>query len=122
MKQNNWFDPFFILENLSAEEKLIQKNVRDFSNNVLRPIVVNDNRNHNFNRGLYREFGKLGILGSTVNTQLNKVLGPVLTPVRSVMSNVFVRLFLWLVLLYSCCFSKDMSLFFLISIYFLSSR
>ena len=42
------------------------------------------------------------VLGSTVNTQLNKVLGPVLTPVRSVMSNVFVRLFLWLVLLYSC--------------------
>ena len=46
MKQNNWFDPFFILENLSAEEKLIQKNVRDFSNNVLRPIVVKNNRNH----------------------------------------------------------------------------
>ena len=62
------------------------------------------------------------VLGSTVNTQLNKVLGPVLTPVRSVMSNVFVRLFLWLVLLYSCCLSKDMNLFFLIAIYFLSSR
>ena len=57
MKQNNWFDPFFILENLSAEEKLIQKNVRDFSNNVLRPIVVKDNRKHNFDRGLYKEFG-----------------------------------------------------------------
>ena len=66
MKQNNWFDPFFILENLLAEEKLIQKNVRDFSNNVLRPIVVNDNRNHNFDRGLYSEFGRLGLLGSTV--------------------------------------------------------
>ena len=66
MKQNNWFDPFFILENLSAEEKLIQKNVRDFSNNVLRPIVVNDNRNHNFDIGLYSEFGRLGLLGSTV--------------------------------------------------------
>ena len=62
------------------------------------------------------------VLGYTVNTQLNKVLGPVLTPVRSVMSNVFVRLFLWLVLLYSCCFSKDMNLFFLVSVYFLSSR
>ena len=34
MKQNNWFDPFFILENLSPEEKLIQKNVKDFSKNV----------------------------------------------------------------------------------------
>ena len=68
MKQNNWFDPFFILENLSAEEKLIQKNVKDFSNNVLRPIVVKDNRNHNFDRDLYKEFGKLGLLGSTVKT------------------------------------------------------
>lgn len=62
------------------------------------------------------------VLGSSVDSKLNSVLGPVLTPVRSVMSNVFVRLFLWLVLLYSCCFSKDMNLFFLIAIYFLSSR
>ena len=62
------------------------------------------------------------VLGSTVDTQLNKVLGPVLTPVKSIMSNVFVRLFLWLVLLYSCCFSNDMNLFFVVSIYFLSSR
>ena len=48
MKQNNWFDPFFILENLSQEEKLIQKNVKDFSNSVLRPIVLDDNRHHKF--------------------------------------------------------------------------
>ena len=60
MKQNNWFDPFFILENLSQEEKLIQKNVKDFSNNVLRPIVVAQNRDHKFDRHLYREFGRLG--------------------------------------------------------------
>ena len=62
------------------------------------------------------------VLGPTVDSKLNSVLGPVLTPVRSVMGNSFVRLFLWLVLLYSCCVHKDMSLFFLISIYFLSSR
>ena len=46
MKQNSWFDPFFILENLSPEDKLTQKNVMDFSNKVLRPIVVKNNRNH----------------------------------------------------------------------------
>ena len=68
MKQNNWFDPFFILESLSEEEKLIQKNVKDFSNNVLRPTVVSENRNHNFDRGLYKEFGNLGFLGSTVKS------------------------------------------------------
>ena len=66
MKQNNWFDPFFILENLSPEEKLIQKNVKDFSNKVLRPIVIKDNRNHYFDKNLYKEFGSLGLLGSTV--------------------------------------------------------
>jgi hypothetical protein len=62
------------------------------------------------------------VLGAQLNSKLNSILGPVLSPVKSVMSNVFVRLFLWLVLLYSCCFSKDMNLFFLVSIYFLSSR
>jgi glutaryl-CoA dehydrogenase len=66
MKQNNWFDPFFILENLSPEEKLIQKNVKDFSNSVLRPTVVAHNRDHEFDTGLYKEFGRLGLLGSTV--------------------------------------------------------
>ena len=68
MKQNNWFDPFFILENLSPEEKLIQKNVKDFSNSVLRPTVVAHNRDHEFDTGLYKEFGRLGLLGSTVKT------------------------------------------------------
>ena len=32
MKQNTWFDPFFIFENLSEEDKLIQKNVKQFCN------------------------------------------------------------------------------------------
>ena len=62
------------------------------------------------------------VLGSSLNAQLNSMLGPVLTPIKSMMSNVFVRLFLWLVLLYSCCYSKDMNLFFLVAIYFLQSR
>ena len=56
MKQNNWFDPFFILENLSPEEKLIQKNVKDLSNNVLRPTVVARNRDHMFDKDLYKKF------------------------------------------------------------------
>ena len=66
MKQNNWFDPFFILENLSNEEKLIQKNVKDFSDSFLRPTVVAHNRDHKFDRDLYKEFGQRGLLGSTV--------------------------------------------------------
>ena len=66
MRQNNWFDPFYVLENLSPEDKLVKKNVIDFSNKVLRPIVVKDNRNHYFDRNIYKEFGKLGLLGSTI--------------------------------------------------------
>ncbi len=66
MVDNNWFDPFFILENLSHDDKLIQKNVRDFSNKVLRPIVIEDNRNNFFDKNLYKEFGKLGVLGSNI--------------------------------------------------------
>ena len=62
------------------------------------------------------------ILGSDLHSRLNSMLGPVMTPVKSVMSNVFIRLFLCLVLLWSCCYAKDMGLFFLVSIYFLSSR
>ena len=43
MKQNTWFDPFFIFENLSEEDKLIQKNVKQFCNAELRPNVVKYN-------------------------------------------------------------------------------
>ena len=68
MIQNTWFDPFFIFENLSEEDKLIQKNVKDFSTSILKPNVVEHNRNHYFDRSLYKEFGKLGLLGSTIKS------------------------------------------------------
>ena len=68
MIQNTWFDPFFIFENLSEEDKLIQKNVKDFSTSILKPNVVEHNRNHYFDRDLYKEFGKLGLLGSTIKS------------------------------------------------------
>ena len=68
MIQNTWFDPFFIFENLSEEDRLIQKNVKDFSTSILKPNVVEHNRNHYFDRSLYKEFGKLGLLGSTMKS------------------------------------------------------
>ena len=66
MKQNTWFDPFFIFENLSEEDKLIQKNVKQFCNAELRPNVVKYNHDHFFDKELYKEFGNLGILGATI--------------------------------------------------------
>lgn len=66
MKQNTWFDPFFIFENLSEEDKLIQKNVKQFCNGELRPNVVKYNHDHFFDKELYKEFGNLGVLGATI--------------------------------------------------------
>ena len=36
MKENNWFDPFYIQSHLSEEESNIQKNVSNFCNNELK--------------------------------------------------------------------------------------
>ena len=67
-------------------------------------------------------FAPTEVLGSQLDAQVKSVLGPVLNPVKAVMSNVLVRFFLWLVLLWACCTSKDMNLFFLVVVYFLVSR
>ena len=48
MKENNWFDPFYIQSHLSEEESNIQKNVRNFCNNELKPTVVERNRKNKF--------------------------------------------------------------------------
>ena len=66
MKQNTWFDPFFIFENLSEEDKLIQKNVKQFCNAELRTNVVKYNHDHFFDKEVYKEFGNLGVLGATI--------------------------------------------------------
>ena len=68
MKENNWFDPFYIQSHLTEEEAKIQINVRDFCNKELKPYVVNKNRKHEFDIGLYQKFGSLGILGQTLKT------------------------------------------------------
>ena len=68
MKENNWFDPFYIQSQLNEEESNIQKNVRDFCNTELKPSVVERNRKNEFDQSLYVKFGSLGVLGQTVKT------------------------------------------------------
>ena len=67
MSQNSWFDPFYIANNLSEAELTIQKNVRDFCEKELLTRVLEDNKNNLFDRNLYKSFGSLGVLGSTIN-------------------------------------------------------
>ncbi len=68
MKQNNWFDPFYIQSNLTEEEAKIQKNVREFCDNELRKSVILKNRKHEFDMELYPKLGALGVLGQTLNS------------------------------------------------------
>ena len=67
MTQNSWFDPFYIENNLSEAELSIQKNVRGFCENELLSRVIEDNRNNFYDKNLYKSFGSLGVLGSTIN-------------------------------------------------------
>ena len=61
------------------------------------------------------------VLGKDLNSRIQATLGPVLNPIHAIMNNVFVRLFLWLILVYACFYTKDMTLFFLVSIYFIQA-
>ena len=66
-------------------------------------------------------FAPTEVLGTQLDSQIKSVLGPVLNPLNAVMDYVLVRLFLWLILLWACCTSKDMNLFFLVVVYFVVS-
>ncbi len=68
MKQNNWFDPFYIQSHLSEDELRIQENVREFCEKELKPNVIEMNRKNQFNIDLYPKFGDLGVLGQTLKT------------------------------------------------------
>ena len=63
----NWKDPLYFENNLSEEEKNISKIAKDFCKSQLLPRVINDNKKCFFEKDLYKEFGKLGFLGSTIN-------------------------------------------------------
>ena len=74
---NEWLDPLYLEDHLSEDEKNIRDSAKKFSQNLLLPNVVKDNRNHFFNKEIFKEFGNMGLLGSTINgygaTNINKV-------------------------------------------------
>ena len=63
-------------------------------------------------------FAPTEVLGPQINSQVQSVLGPILTPIHAIMANVFMRTFLFLVLVWACCSTKDLNLFFLVALYF----
>ena len=64
-------------------------------------------------------FAPTEVLGTQIDTQIKSMLGPLLRPIHAIMGNVFMRTFLFLVLVWSCCQSKDMNLFLLLVVYFI---
>ena len=67
-------------------------------------------------------FAPYEVLPGQMGNQVKSLMGPFLTPVQSLMSHVFIRAFLFAVMVWSCCYSKDMNLFFILAIYFVISR
>ncbi len=65
-------------------------------------------------------FAPTQILGTQLNNHLQSAIK--MTHIHEIMKHTFVRLFLWLVLLWSCCWGKDWSLFLLVTIYFVISK
>ena len=64
---STWDDILNFQNQLSDEEQILQSSVKSYCRDKLLPRIVNDNRNENFDRSIFTEMGKLGILGSYLN-------------------------------------------------------
>ena len=62
----DWADPFLLDASLREEEKLVRDSARSFAQARLMPLVQEMHRSESFDRGLLREMGSLGLLGSTL--------------------------------------------------------
>ena len=63
----DWSDPFALESSLSDEERMVRDTARAFSREELLPRVVEAFREERVDRGLFRELGALGFLGSTID-------------------------------------------------------
>ena len=52
---------------LSTEQKLIIDSTRKFAKSYLQPRIINDYRNEVVDKSIFKEMGKMGILGPTIN-------------------------------------------------------
>ena len=62
-----WDDILNFQNQLSDEEQILQSSVKSYCRDKLLPRIVSDNRHENFDRSIFTEMGKLGILGSYLN-------------------------------------------------------
>ena len=74
---NQWLDPLYLDSFLNEDEKLIRENTKKYCQKNLLPHVVENNRNYYFDKEIYKDFGRMGFLGSTIkgfgSSEINKV-------------------------------------------------
>ncbi|WP_411878144.1 acyl-CoA dehydrogenase [Polaromonas sp. YR568] len=62
----NWQDPFFLMEQLSDDERAIADAAHAFCQEKLQPRVLMAARHEKFDREIMNEAGAMGFLGSTI--------------------------------------------------------
>ncbi|MDG2335072.1 MAG: acyl-CoA dehydrogenase [Myxococcota bacterium] len=65
----NWEDPFQLSAQLSDEERMVAETAHAFAQDHLLPRVIADFREESFDISVMREFGAVGLLGSTIPTE-----------------------------------------------------
>ena len=63
----DWADPFALEAALAEEERMVRDTARAFCREELLPRVVEAFREERVDRGLFRQLGALGFLGSTID-------------------------------------------------------
>ena len=61
-----WDDMLKLDEQLTDEERMISSSARDFCQQSLLPTILHANREGRFNPEIMRQFGEMGLLGSTI--------------------------------------------------------
>lgn len=65
--ETNWRDMLMLEDQLEEEEILIRDATRQFCQSTLMPIVTQGFRSEKFDKDLFKEFGKAGLLGSFID-------------------------------------------------------
>lgn len=62
-----WQDPFLLRDQLTEEERMVQRSTHDYCQHELMPGIKDANRHESFDRDILRQMGELGLLGVTID-------------------------------------------------------
>lgn len=63
----NWQDILCLNDQLSDDERMMSESARRFCQDSLMPGILQANRSGTFDRNIMRQFGEMGLLGSTID-------------------------------------------------------